>query len=366
MANFVLEEIMKSYPRQLANELFSTSTLLQYLEKKTKSVDRGSKARGSFANLYAIYVLTEDYLQHGYGIEGKNYSQYPGMSFSDALTRTRELPFGEKLQNHALNDRCNDEFKKFFNTVTDQVPIIRNLNTRKYWINEALLLVGTKQSGVINIAQLCINIINRYIELKRENFTSFFDELKLQKENVHNDPERVMDYISSTLDPNTDARIFEIASYVIIKYFYIDHFIDYSIDGGATTRNPLTVYKTGRTNANDGGIDYIMVPLGRIFQVTEVLDFKKYFLDIDKLIYYPITFVVKQDISEEDALQRIRADAQSKYDNETLDRYLNCFEEIITIPKLKGMLSSNIDHGHLSDMVDEFIDQCKVEYNFSE
>lgn len=31
--------------------------------------------------------------------------------------------------------------------------------------------------------------------------------------------------------------------------------------------------KTGRTNANDGGIDFVTKPLGRFFQVTETLDF---------------------------------------------------------------------------------------------
>ena len=45
----------------------------------------------------------------------------------------------------------------------------------------------------------------------------------------------------------------------------------------------MKLYKTGRTNANDGGIDFVMKPLGRFFQVTETLDFKKYFLDIDKI-----------------------------------------------------------------------------------
>ena len=39
----------------------------------------------------------------------------------------------------------------------------------------------------------------------------------------------------------------------------------------------IKLYKTGKTNANDGGIDFVMKPLGRFFQVTETLDFKKYF-----------------------------------------------------------------------------------------
>ncbi len=39
--------------------VFDLSPLIQYLNHKTKSANRGSKARSSFANLYAIYVLTD-------------------------------------------------------------------------------------------------------------------------------------------------------------------------------------------------------------------------------------------------------------------------------------------------------------------
>lgn len=130
--------------------------------------------------------------------------------------------------------------------------------------------------------------------------------------------------------------------------------------------HPLRIYKVGRTNANDGGIDYIMIPLGRIFQVTEVLNFKKYFLDIDKLVHYPITFVVKQDLSPEEAMDRIVEEAQGNYSDEVLNHYLECFEEIITIPVLLKMLENNIENGFLEQMVDELIEQCRVEYNFEE
>lgn len=130
--------------------------------------------------------------------------------------------------------------------------------------------------------------------------------------------------------------------------------------------HPLRIYKVGRTNANDGGIDYIMIPLGRIFQVTEVLNFKKYFLDIDKLVHYPITFVVKQDLSPEEAMDRIVEEAQGNYSDEVLKHYLECFEEIITIPVLLKMLENNIENGFLEQMVDELIEQCRVEYNFEE
>ncbi|HEY8650506.1 MAG TPA: hypothetical protein VIL70_06285, partial [Chthoniobacterales bacterium] len=46
-----------------ADAIYQASTLLQYINIKTKSAEKGSKARGSFANLYAIYILVEDYIK---------------------------------------------------------------------------------------------------------------------------------------------------------------------------------------------------------------------------------------------------------------------------------------------------------------
>lgn len=43
--------------------IYERSPLLQYLNIKTRSAAQGSKSRGSFANLYAVYVLVEDYLK---------------------------------------------------------------------------------------------------------------------------------------------------------------------------------------------------------------------------------------------------------------------------------------------------------------
>ncbi len=365
MNEFIMDIISSYYnnDRMQAARIYQYAYLLQYLDKKTQSVDKSSKARGSFANLYAIYVLVEDYIKNGYMDSLKRYSEYTGMMFTDALARTRELPFGEKLQNHALNNRCNDEFRKFFNEKTDELPIRRNLDTKRYWINEKLLEVQISPTDMVNIAPLCIEIINKYVELKMRRFSCFFNDLNDLKDTVSSNPQRSVSFISETLKPNSDARIFEIVSYVIIKYHFIDQTIKYTLNG-ITQEVPLTVFKVGRTNANDGGIDYIMQPLGRIFQVTEVLDFKKYFLDIDKLIHYPITFVVKQDITPQEALERIKQEASEKYsDINVLNQYISCFEEIITIPTLKEMLESNISKGYLPNMIDELITQCKVEYN---
>ena len=132
--------ILASEFGKAAEAVFEQSPLIQYLNIKTRSATRGSKARGSFANLYAVYVLTEDYLSHEFEKRG-GYSNYQGAKFSDLFRRQRELPFGSKLQNHALNSRMNEEFKKYFPQV-EYAPILRNPQTNRYWINENLLRIS--------------------------------------------------------------------------------------------------------------------------------------------------------------------------------------------------------------------------------
>ncbi|MGB3508834.1 MAG: hypothetical protein WBA93_06250 [Microcoleaceae cyanobacterium] len=80
-----------------------------------------------------------------------------------------------------------------------------------------------------------------------------------------------------------------------MKYYYQEQTVFFCFGIEDIQQENLKLYKTGRTNANDGGIDFdfVMKPLVRFFQVTETTDFKKYFLDIDKIEKYPITFVIK-------------------------------------------------------------------------
>lgn len=72
-------------------------------------------------------------------------------------------------------------------------------------------------------------------------------------------------------------------SYSILKFYYHDQTVYFGFDLDGLQEENLHLYKTGRTNANDGGIDFVMRPLGRFFQVTETLNVNKYFLDIDKI-----------------------------------------------------------------------------------
>lgn len=347
-----------------AESIFSSSLLIQYINQKTQSANKGSKARGSFANLYAIYVIIEDYINHGF-VDSGEYSKYSGAQYTNLFNRQRELPFGGKLQNHALNNRMNSEFQKFFPT-SDIIPILRDLNTNKYWVNENLIIVNI--NGIsINIANAVILIIDEYIRVKQDSFHRFITSCEaLQNIEKEKDYE-IHKFIFELLAPNVDARLFEIVSYSILKFYYKDKSIIWGYDMDNLNTEELKLYKTGRTNANDGGIDFVMKPLGRFFQVTETLDFKKYFLDIEKIEKYPITFVIKSDDSVEELRSKLRADALRMYVIESIvDKYIKCIEELINIPILKNCFEEIKNKGLLNNVLAEITLQCKVEFNYDE
>ena len=355
-------EILKIYFGVQAEEFLQKNELLKYLNLKTKSAERGSKSRSSFGNLYAIYVLVEDYYKKGFYRNNK-YKDYEGAVFSELFARQRELPFGSKLQNHALNHRMNQEFKKFFPTC-DYIPIIRLPETKRYWINEELLIIriGRKK---YNIAATIIEIIDCYIQSKTKAFNDFVDTCKKLKKYSKSKDADISNFIFDLLRPNVDARIFEIVSYSILKYYYNEQVIFWGYDLDKLEEEQLTLYKTGRTNANDGGIDFVMKPLGRFFQVTENLDVKKYFLDIDKIERYPITFVIKTSIDIDKINDSIKKKAIRQYSiKAVVNKYMNCIEEIINIPVLEEYLNHVINQGKLHKVIQEIIIQSKVEFNF--
>lgn len=327
-----------------AQEVFKKSTLLQYLSIKTSSVNKDSKSRANFGNLYALYILIEDYINKEFH-KNKGYSKYGGAEFSTIFRRQRQLPYGEKLQNHALNSRCNEEFRKFF-PQTKEIPIKRDLVTKKYWINENLLLINIKSENY-NIAKCIIEIINKYSNLRTTKFNTFFESCMNLKTSFNKD--NLIELLKSQLLPTIDARIFEIVSFCILREYY-------SLEG-------LNLYKTGRTNANDGGIDFVMRPLGRFFQVTEVLDFRKYFLDIDKINRFPITFVIKSIKKPNELQSLIMEKAKNEYDQKTLIKYQEAIEEIISIPTLIDRLETVIQKQKTKELLDNLILYYKLEFN---
>jgi len=347
-----------------ASQVFKCSELLQYLNIKTKSASSGSKSRGAFANHYALYVLIEDYINNGFD-ERDGYENYDGARYTDLLKRQRELPFGDKLQNHALNHRLNEEFKKYF-PECEYIPIMRDAETKTYWINENLLRISIGESE-LNIADSVIKIIDAYIHARRDAFEGFIATCNKMNGFKADDPEKVLTFISGLLKPNVDARIFEIVSFAILKEHYRNQAIYWGWTQEALNPEFLMLYKTGRCNANDGGIDFVMRPLGRFFQVTETTDVKKYFLDIDKVQRYPITFVVKSTEASDTIAERIKQQAQKAYCvAHVVQRYMECVEEIINIPLLEKRLNDIVDDGRIGSVIDEILIQSKVEFSYED
>ena len=364
--------VLQKHFGKAAEPIFKASPLLGYLNVKTKAANRGSKARGAFANHYALYVLVEDYLKQGFGREDATlpYSKYEGARFSDLFKRQRELPFGSKLQNHALNARLNDEFRKYYPTL-GKTPIVREVATQRYWIHEDLLLVTVRgEDGLdrtYNIAEAVIDTINAYVATKRAAFESFLLACQQIAGLGKEDPEAAIEFVRLQLQPQVDARVFEIVSYAVLKARYGQETVWIGPERDEVVEEALVLYKTGRTNANDGGIDFVMKPVGRFFQVTETMDVAKYFLDIDKVQRFPITFVVKSEQAVDEIREAIREQAASRYKAEAVvDSYMAAVEEIINVPLLLDAFEAVVSAGALGAVMDEVVAQSKTEFNYVE
>ncbi len=353
----VISGILQKHFDKYAQAIFSASPLIGYLNAKTKSASKGSKSRAAFGNLYALYV------KGGFHESGK-YKSYSGARFTPLFRRQRELPFGAKLQNHHLNTRLNDEFKRFY-PKSGYEPIIRDDQKGLYWINENALIVDLGRKK-FNLAQASLEIIDAYVAAKKSALERFILDCEKLDAIQKKQPGQVVDFIKSLLAPSADARIFEIVSYAILKAAYAGQSIWWGVTCETVKEDFLILYKTGRTNANDGGIDFVMKPLGRFFQVTETLDVRKYFLDIDKIQRYPITFVVKSNEAAPAVAAAIRRQAFKLYRVEKIvEKYMGCIEEIINIPLLLEKLDVVVKAGRLGDVTSEITLQSKVEFNYT-
>jgi hypothetical protein len=357
-----IKQILKDNFGDLSEKVFSESLIIQYINNKTKSASRGSKSRGSFGNLYAIYVLIEDYIAKGFNKKDGYNTEYEGAIYTNLFKRQRELPFGQKLQNHPLNNRMNDEFNNCFK-YHDNIPIPIIKISDRYYFNENLIKIRLGKS-VVNLAEAIIQIIDAYIEEKKDAFERFIRFCENAQKLSENE---ILSFITDLVRPDIDARIFEIVSYSILKYYYHNQVIYWGFERDKITEDSLKLYKTGRTNANDGGIDFVMKPLGRFFQVTETVDVNKYFLDIDKIKKYPITFVVKSSDNISEIRQKIQEQAERQYSIKSIvSKYMECIEEIINVPTLLEGFRLAVEQGHLNNILNEIINQSKVEFNFED
>lgn len=321
---FVEMILREKFPNNF-QAIYEASLLLQYLDGKMKAVHSGSKTRRSLANIYAIYAILHYYVQDFYGQPNK-YRSFSGYEYTRLFSFYRSLYGGYKLQNHALNSRVNGEFRnKFPNAVND---LIIN-NSGRYLLHIDYLYVGS-----YDISQVCCQIIERYIMLLREKDQVLADILR--QIHMMSDYEERKKALQMLLNEEAEARIFEIISYAILRNHYQKIAVYFGFSRYDIHEERLQLYRTGRTNSNDGGIDFVMRPVGRFFQVTEVGNYDKYLLDIDKVMHFPITFVVKTTRTRDDIMQELVYYIRRKSNGMLVieNRYYGAIEEIITLNEL--------------------------------
>lgn len=351
--NILVEEYDKKY-----NEIFEKSFLIKYLDKKTGAIEGDSKTRRSLGNIYAIYSVLYYYVEMGFYNNKEKYKKFEGFEYNTLWTFCKNQYGGNKLQNHALNNRLNTEFiNKVAKGINKELLII---NGSKYLIHIDYLYIND-----MDISKTAIKIIERYIELLKEKDFKLSKDLETLRNLKDLDEKKLK--IDSLLEEKSEARIFEIISYAILKNYYKDQHIYIGTSLENIKKEQLDLYKTGRTNANDGGIDFVMKPLGRFFQVTEVDKYDKYLLDIDKVLHFPITFVIKTETSKTEVLKSIKNYIQEKSGGMQVivKKYENSIEEIITINELKKWLNQ-LNENSINNLIDDIDTYYKIELNIGE
>lgn len=324
------------------------SVINKYIERKTKASDRDSKARRSLGNLYALYVLCEDYLN----------GNTEGSTFTELMRRMKQMPFGAKLQNHPLDNRLNDEVRRQYGVSDELLPVQpANLGDGKKARKISVALLSENGMNPKATAEFVVKSINKYIEIITSNQTEYLNEI----ENANSDND-IVELIEKAFDYNSDARLFEIISYALLYLHYQQTEVSITVNGITNTER-LSLYRTGRTNANDGGIDFVLKPIGKFFQVTETLDFKKYFLDFDKINRFSLSFVIKTGLSQDEVREQIRNNAASTMEEELLDTYMSLFDDIFTLNELRNILDwVKTSHELISSLKEIVINCFKLEY----
>ena len=354
-----IENILKTDYPTTYKQIFSGSDLLQYLDKKTSAINGNSKTRKSLGNIYAIYAILHFYVDDFYN-QPEKYKAFRGYDYTKLLNFCRSQYGGEKIQNHALNSRLNLEFDNKVARPENKGKFIIVQDNGKYMIHIDYIYV----SG-IDISKTVLKIIQEYVQLLRKKDDDLIEKLEsLSKEtNIT----IIKSAIKSLLTDDSEARVFEIISYAILKNYYKNTKIYIGYSKEELAEEFLTLYKTGRTNANDGGIDFVMRPIGRFFQVTEVGNYDKYFLDIDKVLHFPITFVIKTNKTKSTIKNEFDTYIQHRSGGmqAIVERYNKAIEEIITINELKEWYEG-LDESSIKNIMNDIVLYYKVEMNFSD
>ena len=342
-SSFIQEEAIKYNVR-------NDSKIYKYIEKKTKAVDRDSKARRSLGNLYALYALCSQYID---GYED-------GSKFTDLMNIMKSLPFGAKLQNHPLDNRMNDEFiRQNSKDITEDMFPVQHVELENIGKARKISVALLSEYGMNprDTASFVVASIDRYIQIINDNQTAYLQEIEAATEK-----EQIISIIRQAFNINSDARLFEIVSFALLNIYFAQEEVTITHRGQTNTVR-LSLYRTGRTNANDGGIDFVLSPLGEFFQVTETLDFKKYFLDFDKMNKYKVNFVIKTELTPQEVREKIYFDAAKGMDTSLLKSYMDLFGDIYTLRDLDSILIyiSKSDR-HIRSLTNIIINSFKLEF----
>ena len=351
MESFVQKILEKHFPRQ-SHRIYAESLLIQYLDKKSGAIHGTAKTRRSLANYYAIYSILNFYVDEFFS-NPDEYKKFEGYEYTKLLAFYRRLYGGSKLQNHALNSRVNGEFRNKVHADKDLIIV----NDGKYTLHIDFLYVLGQ-----DVSRAAKEIIEKYVHLLMEKDHALLTALAAIGQATSMDEKKLQ--ISGLLTEDAEARIFEIISYAILKSHYKTQKIYIGFTINEIHEEYMQLFKTGRTNANDGGIDFVMRPIGRFFQVTEVNNYDKYLLDIDKVLHFPISFVIKTTKSKQMVEQEIERYIEERSGGMVVikERYKRAFEEIITINEIKSWLLQ-LDEDSINRIINDIDFYYKMEMN---
>ncbi len=353
-----IKNILKNAYGDNWEQYFNDSPLIQYLNLKSGAIHGNSKTRKALANWYAIYSILTFYKNAGFINNRDKYSTFGGFPYSKLFEFQRQQYGGAKLQNHGFNSRTNDEFANKISKDIARPLIVKDKGS--YLIHPDFLYVHDE-----DITEVVLEIIEEYkniLRAKDHSFMQILEELK-DEDNDFGKKEK----IKLLLSDDSEARIFEIISYAILETHYRNQTIFIGKTRSEITEKCLELFKTGRTNANDGGIDFVMRPIGRFFQVTEVDTYDKYFLDIDKVNHFPLTFVVKTH-TDSSIIKKELLDYGTKKSGglKLLETsYHSAIEEVITINELIKWLD-DLNDKDLTFLIEEIDRYFRVEMNIEE
>ena len=197
--SFDIEQIKAKF------NISNNNLIYKYLKFKTKSVDRDSKARRSLGNIYALKVLIEDFLE----------DKVNGSSFSELLERQKKKPFGSKIQNHPLDNRLNDEFRRKFGVKEEMLPVQGLIVDKKKYRKIYSSLISDKTEDPIKLAKFVDETIESFITTLTGKQTDFLNKIENLKSKENYD--ELLEYC---LNSNSDARLFEIFAYVVLEIHY--------------------------------------------------------------------------------------------------------------------------------------------------